>query len=138
MRIGWVWFLLLLSTPSSGHEVRIETGTAPVTIVTLRYADGEAFAYEQFEVRISGSSTPIQTGRTDAQGRAAILPVPGKALEFLATSRDGHGATLRIAGLEEQVSPSPAAELPRWLAVAAGAGVLFGLFGLLQLFGRRR
>lgn len=139
--------LVLAALPAAAHEVQMTRSEVPLTVLTLRYADGKPFAYEQFEVTPAGGEAPVQVGRTDAQGRAAILPAPGKALEFVATTRDGHGARLTLppaaeptaAGTVSAAPPAPTLEAPpRALWIAAGAGLLFGLFGLVQLFIRQR
>lgn len=125
--------LLAMATPGHAHEVRSTVQAGAVTIVTLTYANGKSFAFEQFEVMPADAQTPSQVGRTDAQGRAAILPVAGKALEFTASAKDGHGARLVLA---DKTAPAPApatAETPRWMLLAAGGGIIFGLFGLIQL-----
>jgi nickel transport protein len=132
--------LALHSASNFAHEVHTHVETTPLTVVTLSYADGKPFAYEQFEVTPQGNEVPSQVGRTDALGRAAILPVAGKALELVATTKDGHGARLALRASDASaVSPAPTfSEPPRWMQFATGAGILFGLFGLLQLFTRRK
>ena len=132
--------LLLLAHQGYAHEVHATTRVESLTVVTLAYANGKPFAYEQFEVTPAGTETPSQVGRTDAQGRAAVLPVPGKDREFTAAAKDGHGAKLSLAAALPAASDTPAtaAEAPRWLLIAAGGGILFGLFGLLQLFAARK
>jgi len=130
--------LLLLPSFAAGHELNSTVSTQTASVVTLQFADGEPFAYESFEVIAEGGSVPVQTGRTDALGRAAILPVEGRRLQFRATSRDGHGVTLMLAPQVSTVGTEPAPGVPRWLLVLCGAGLLFGLFGVFQLFSRRR
>jgi nickel transport protein len=130
--------LTLHSLATYAHEIQTVVAPAWVSVVTLRYADGEAFSYEQFEVIAEGATIPVQTGRTDAQGRAAILPVAGKRLNFRVASKDGHGAVLAIDPVVEASATTAEATLPRWLPVLAGAGIIFGIFGLLQLWVRRR
>jgi len=128
--------LLAMATHGHAHEVRSTVQTGAVTIVSLTYANGKPFAFEQFEVMPAGAQTPSQVGRTDAQGRAAILPVAGKALEFTVSAKDGHGARLALG---DKTAPAPAtAETPRWMLLAAGGGIIFGLFGLIQLFTTRK
>ena len=113
--------LAILSTAATAHELRSEITSAQVTVITLRFADGKPFAYEQFEVRPQGSDTPTQVGRTDAQGRAAILPLPGKALDVVATSKDGHGARLSLAaGMPAPPSSGESASSSRWLQFLSG------------------
>lgn len=133
--------LALLPAPLLAHEVNAELGSLPVTVVSLSYGDGEAFSYEQYEVLVEGGTVPVQTGRTDARGRAAILPVPGKRLLFRVASKDGHGASLTLEATPEAAAATATGDgpgAPRWLLVLAGGGILFGLFGLLQLLLRRR
>lgn len=128
--------LLLLAGQGNAHEVHTATQAQSVIVVTLTYANGKPFAFEQFEVGPAGTELPSQVGRTDADGRAAVLPVPGKTLEFTATSKDGHGTRLSLPPLAEATTTG-AAGTPRWLMAAAGGGVIFGLFGLFQLFTTR-
>jgi nickel transport protein len=136
--------VLLLALPATalGHEVRHQIGSASVRVVTLSYADGKPFAYEQFELTPQGSDVPAQVGRTDAQGRIAVLPVADKSLTLVASSKDGHGVRLELppvgANTSGPAQTSAEAVLPRWLLAAAGGGILFGVFGLFQLFSRRK
>lgn len=132
--------LLLLPALALAHEVHANPTSGTAHVITLTYADGKPFAFEQFEVAIEGSEIPQQVGRTDAQGRAAVLPVAGKPLLLTAVSKDGHGTKLTLAPLaaDTAASTSSEAQLSRPVLVAAGAGVLFGLFGLIQLFTRRK
>jgi nickel transport protein len=136
----WLAALALHCGGTVAHEVNTRVETAALTVVTLTYADGKPFAYEQFEITPEGSEVPSQVGRTDALGRAAILPVAGKALEIVATTKDGHGTRLTFsASAASAAPPAPTlSEPPRWMLFATGAGILFGLFGLLQLFTRRK
>lgn len=131
--------LAVLALPVAAHEVHVHQQTVSLTVVTLTYADGKPFAFEQFEITPQGAEVPSQVGRTDGAGRAAILPVPGKALELVATSKDGHGVRLSLPVSTGAVPPAPTlAEPPRWIGLVTGASLLFGLFGLFQLFYRSR
>lgn len=125
---------MFLANAGHAHEVNSTLQTEAVTVVTLAYANGKPFAFEQFEVMPAGATTPSQVGRTDAQGRAAILPVAGKALEFTASARDGHGVRLNVSAGPASTAPTLPAEIPRWMLVGTGGGIIFGLFGLTQLF----
>jgi nickel transport protein len=132
--------MVTLALPVAAHEVQVRQQAIPLTVVTLTYADGKPFAFEQFEITPQGADRPSQVGRTDGAGRAAILPVAGKALELVATSKDGHGTRLTLpVDASSAVPPAPTfVEPPRWIGLAAGAGILFGLFGLFQIFQRPR
>jgi nickel transport protein len=129
--------LLLLTAQGHAHEVHATTQAQALTVVTLTYANGKPFAFEQFEVMPAGTEVPSQVGRTDGKGRAAVLALPGKELIFTATSKDGHGARLSLPASAAASAPT-ATETPRWLMAAAGGGVIFGLFGLFQLFTTRK
>jgi nickel transport protein len=109
-------------------------------VITLTYADGKPFAYEQFELTPQGAEAPSQVGRTDALGRVAVLPVSGKSLELVATSKDGHGTRLTLpANDSSAVPPAPTfTETSRWMMLVSGVSILFGIFGLAQLFIRSR
>jgi nickel transport protein len=128
--------LLALVLQCQAHEVHTATRLETATVVTLTYANGKPFAFEQFEVTPTGADLPSQVGRTDARGRASVLPVPGKALEFTATAKDGHGARLTLPPATESVAANTVAP-SRWLLVVGGSGFIFGLFGLVQLFYNR-
>lgn len=132
--------LAATALPVSAHEVHGRQQLLPVTVITLTYADGKPFAYEQFELTAQGAEAPSQVGRTDALGRVAVLPVSGKPLELVATSKDGHGTRLTLpANDSSAVPPAPTiAETPRWMLLVSGVSILFGIFGLLQLFLRSR
>lgn len=125
---------MLLASAGHAHEVNSTLQTEAVTIVTLAYANGKPFAFEQFEVVPAGATSPSQVGRTDAQGRAAILPGAGKTLEFTASAKDGHGVRLNVSAGPASAAPTTPAEIPRWVLMSAGGGIIFGLFGLIQLF----
>lgn len=126
--------LATIALPTSAHEVHVSASPETVMVVTLTYANGKPFAYEQFEVTPEDTDAPSQVGRTDAKGRAAVLPLPGKALTLTASSRDGHGARLSLPATAPGAAAGVPNEMPRWLLITAGAGILFGLFGLIQLF----
>jgi nickel transport protein len=132
--------LAVITLPVAAHEVHVRQQVLPVTVITLTYADGKPFAYEQFELTPQGAEAPSQVGRTDALGRVAVLPVSGKPLELVATSKDGHGTRLTLpANDSSAVPPAPTiAETPRWMMLVSGVSILFGVFGLAQLFIRSR
>jgi len=126
----------ILIAPVLAHEVvhRIESRDA--VLVSLTFADGKPLAYEKYELYAGDEPVPVQVGNTDAHGRIAF--VPEKELYRLkAFTADGHGVDLRFAPpvvAADSTSGAPAGELPRPLLIMSGLGLLFGLFGLWQLF----
>lgn len=132
--------LLLAAGLAHGHEVRLESARQEAVVVSLAYAGGQPFAFEAYELYLPGKETPEQVGRTDAAGRVVFLPGEHPAWRIKAYSADGHGVdqALRVAPATVGSAPAVTGEPSRALSVAVGMGVLFGLFGLLQLFVRRK
>jgi nickel transport protein len=140
-RAAGLLLALAAATPAGGlaHEVTHQLTREEAVVVTLRYGDGGAFAYEQYEVLPPGETIPFQTGRSDAQGRVAFLPDRPGEWRVKASSEDGHGVDLTV----QVDAVGSAAARPRSLwerssRLAAGIGLLFGIFGVLTLFRRRR
>lgn len=131
--------LCLMVTPALAHEVHHRIEASEAVIVTLVYANGEPFAYEKYALTPVGQDTPRQVGNTDALGRIAFVPgdIPNWRLQ--ATSADGHGVNLEFVTptLVASAATSDAAP-PRWLLAAFGLSLIFGLFGLFQLFLRKK
>ncbi|WP_200384386.1 hypothetical protein [Rhodocyclus tenuis] len=134
----------LCAQQAAAHEVKLETRQQPATVVSLSYADGEPFAFEAYELYLPGKETPEQVGRSNAAGQVIFLPGQHGEWRLKAFSADGHGVDQRLklslpsAGDAGPVGAASAAEPPRALLLLAGGGVLFGLFGIAQLFIRRK
>jgi nickel transport protein len=131
-----------LCGPALAHEVHVETAHQSATVLRLTYADGEPFAFEAYELYLPGREIPEQVGRTNAQGQIVFLPGAQSAWRVKAFSADGHGIDQRMeftpTSAEGTAAPLTSARPPRAWLLAAGLGILFGLFGLVQLFLRRR
>lgn len=143
-RLFFLLGIVLASTQAAAHEVHSTMATDSATVVTLSYADGRPFSFEAFEVFGGGAATPLAVGRTDARGRAVfIAPPAGGELRLRAFSADGHGVDLRLTppAAASAASPLPAASDAaddRWSRILFGLGLLFGAFGLIQLFQKKR
>lgn len=140
------WRILALcwvasQTNALAHEVHHRIEAAGAVVVTLAYANGEPFAYEKYALTPAGQQTPQQVGNTDARGRIAFVPGAVEQWRLTATSADGHGVKIEFAAPATQTGASPAATdpaTPRWLLVGLGLSLIFGLFGLIQLFMRKK
>lgn len=122
------------------HEVKLEQSQQGAAVLRLTYADGTPFAFEGYEIYRPGQDVPEQVGRTNARGQVVFLPGEQAQWRLKAFSADGHGVDQVLtvaAGPAHGVATGPA-EAPRALLLAAGLGVVFGLFGLVQLFIRRK
>ena len=132
-----VCLLMLWATMTQAHEVHHHIVAAQVVVVTLTYANGEPFAYEKYALTPMGQETPQQVGNTDAKGRIAFVAGATEKWRLQASSADGHGLNLDFSApaiQTKEAAQEPA--VPRWLLGGFGLSLIFGLFGLVQLFGR--
>lgn len=137
-RLVLLCWLLLALPQAFAHEVLHSVGTANAVSVRLTFADGRPFAFEAFEVYAAGSDRPHAVGRTDAEGRAVFLPPESGEVRLRAFAADGHGVDLKFDAPRGGVAAaSPAAE-DRPAKLMFGAGLLLALFGIFQLFVRRK
>ncbi|MFN6961347.1 MAG: hypothetical protein ACK4N6_03815 [Rhodocyclaceae bacterium] len=133
--------LLFLAAGAQAHEVDQHIGTREAVVITLTYANGQPFAYEKYALTPAGQETPLQVGNTDAAGRIAFVPDGIEKWRLQTTSADGHGVNQEIvvpATGTAVAATNAANELPRWLLAGCGLSLIFGLFGLWQLFVRKK
>jgi len=134
-----ILLLVVFCAPAWAHEVKVEITKQDAAVVSLSYADGKPFTYEAYEIYQSGKDIPEQVGRTNAQGQIVFLPGAQTEWRVKAFSADGHGIDQQLhvaAGAGGKTSGSGG--LPRSLLLFAGLGIVFGIFGLIQLFFRRK
>lgn len=134
------WLALALSALSHAHEITHAISPATALTITLTYADGKPFAYEKYALYAVGSDTPRQVGNTDAAGRIVFVPDGVSQWRLIAASADGHGVNLEFASVEQTSGPvaGDCERLPRGVAIGVGFAILFGIFGLAQLFAKGR
>jgi len=128
------------------HEVHHRIAAAETVVITLTYANGKAFADEKYALYPAGEETPRQVGNTDAQGRIAFVPDTVQQWRVQAASADGHGINLEFTAPvvvaptadTETAPPAGTETAPRWLLAGFGLSLIFGLFGLAQLFLRKK
>lgn len=140
MRI-WPFLLCGWAMCANAHEVHHRVEATGAVVISLSYADGKPFAYEKYALTPAGQETPTQVGNTDAAGRVVFIPGTTEKWRLQATSADGHGAHLEFsapATAATQTNASPTEGLPRWLLAGFGLSIIFGLFGLVQLFTRKK
>lgn len=135
--------LALCAASARAHEVHHRIEATQAVVVTLTYANGEPFAFEKYALYPDGQATPQQVGNTDAHGRIVFIPGSTGHWRVQATSADGHGLNQSLSvpttpsGHTGQSSPSASETTPRWLLAGFGLALIFGLFGVYQLFSRR-
>ncbi|HZV53513.1 MAG TPA: hypothetical protein VFF82_01130 [Rhodocyclaceae bacterium] len=138
MRIFAIVLVLWFSS-AGAHEVHHVVASTGAVMVSLNYADGSPFAYEKYELYSEGKDVPVQVGNTDAAGRVVFVPDMTKQWRLKAYSADGHGVDTRFdAPTVQSATPAADASEPgRLWRLVTGLALLFGLFGLYQLFRRR-
>lgn len=149
-------FMLLFTSLATAHahgvQHRIESG--PAVIITLSYGNGKPYAHEPFALYAAGMPAPVIKGITDAAGRAVFIPDTTSEWRLEAHARHGHGtvfdftvpAVAPAPALEpaQNSSPPPAPPTPalddpnQASLILFGLSLVFGGFGLYQLFLRRR
>ncbi|MDD5058269.1 MAG: ABC transporter permease [Sideroxydans sp.] len=134
-----ILLLAIFSAQVSAHEIKVEISKQDAAVVRLSYADGNPFTFEAYEIYQPGKDIPEQVGRTNAQGQIVFLPGAQTEWRIKAYSADGHGIDqpLHVAPGGSAVSAGRS-EMPRPLLLFAGLGIVFGIFGLIQLFFRRK
>lgn len=129
----------LCAFPALAHELRQEVSQAQAVVIRLTYGDNAPFAFEAYEIYPEGGKLPAQVGRTDAQGRVAFLPPQAGRWRVKTWSEDGHGLEFT---LETGAGTTPAAvDRPlyeRHGRIVAGVALILGLFGLINLYLRRK
>jgi nickel transport protein len=137
-----IGILCLWATFAQAHEVHHRIEATDAVVITLTYANGQPFAYEKYALTPAGQETPQQVGNTDAQGRIAFVPGATQAWRLQATSADGHGInqefTVPATGSRATSANEANETTPRWLLAGFGLSLIFGLFGLFQLFMRKK
>jgi len=136
-----ILLLGLFAGSALAHEVHLAQSQQTAAVLRLTYADGKPFAFEAYELYPVGQEIPAQVGRTNGEGQVVFLPGAQGDWRIKAYTADGHGVDQALKVAVSGDAPAPAngpAELPRGLLLAAGLGIVFGLFGLVQLFLRKK
>lgn len=140
MKFSLLLLLGLLNGVACSHEVKLENSRQGATVIRLTYSDGQPFAFEAYELYVPGKEIPEQVGRTNTQGQVIFLSGGQTEWRLKAYSADGHGVdqVLEISSAPAGASPQAAGRLPRWILFAFGLATVFGLFGTVQLFLRKK
>ena len=136
--IAW---LLCLGLPARvvAHDLQHRIREGAAVTVELFFADGNEFSFEGYEVYRAGEEIPFQVGRTDAHGRLAFLPDTPGTWRVKIFSEDGHGADISLTtGARGGIEGADRPLFERHLRLVVGVSILFGIFGLLNLFARKR
>ncbi len=129
----------LLPSHADAHDIVHDISREQAVVVTFSYGGAEPFSFESYELFRAGEDIPFQVGRTDALGRVAFpAPQPG-SWRLKVFSESGHGADLDFDTTQATAPGScEAPKLGNRLKALVGASLLFGIFGLLNLFVKKR
>jgi nickel transport protein len=137
--ISCLVFDMLTAATGLAHGVEGSIEKAEGVCVTALYDDGEPMNYAAVEIKVPGSETVFQSGRTDRNGRFLFKPDgPGQWLAVV-TDGMGHRLALSIAVDGSEATPEPAETGPppasagasRLLKALTGLSIIFGLCGVL-------
>lgn len=131
--------LLLASGQTLAHDLQHNVSGEQAVVVRLFYVNDAPFTFEQYEIFRDGEKLPYQVGRTDSQGRIAFLPDRAATWRIRTLSEDGHGMEFRLT--TDAAAAVTSAEKPayeRYGRIVVGVAVILGIFGLLNLFLKRR
>jgi nickel transport protein len=121
------------------HEMQHRIDEGPAVAVKLFFADGSDFSFESYELYHTGEEIPFQVGRTDSRGRVVFIPDRAGTWRLKAFSEDGHGVDFSFAtGAKGDARNVNRPFLERRLLIVVGVSVIFGIFGVVSLFTRKR
>jgi nickel transport protein len=131
--------LLLAARPVLAHDLQHTVTSGQAVVIKLFYVDNTPFAFEGYEIYHDGEKLPYQVGRADSRGRIAFLPDKAATWRVKVFSEDGHGLDFKLDTNAAAVltgAEKPAFE--RYGRIAVGVAVLLGLFGVLNLYVKRK
>ncbi len=129
----------LLPCGAAAHDLQHTVSPGDAVVIRLQFADQTPFSFESYEIFAAGESIPRQVGRTDADGRIAFIPDSAGTWRLRAFAEDGHG--LDITFTTNQTGRVGEADMPLYqkhARIVVGLSLIFGVFGLVSLFYRRR
>lgn len=136
---GILLLLLMWCEQASAHEIKVKISKQDAAVVRLSFADGSPFTFESYELFQPDKDIPAQVGRTNAEGQIVFLSGAQTEWRVKAYSGDGHGIDKLVKVEAGGASSSTGSgELPRPLVMLSGIGIVFGIFGVIQLFFRKK
>ena len=132
-------FASLYVQAAYGHEIHYETTQGDAVVLRLSSANGTVFSNERYEIFREGEDAAFQTGRSDALGRIVFLPDRAGEWRIRVFSEDGHGLNIVLETGES--GELPHTNRPLWDRhdrLLIGVAFIFGFFGILSLFFRKR
>lgn len=138
----WIFPSLLmcawLCETALAHDLRYRIGEGKAVSVKVYFPGDREFSFESYEIYRLGEEIPFQVGRTDRYGRVVFLPDRPGDWRIKVFSEDGHGLDASLTtGLGGAIEGAGGPGLPRSVSILVGVALIFGLFGLVNLFAPR-
>jgi nickel transport protein len=131
--------VLASAWPALAHDLQYTVVSGQAIVIKLFYADDTPFTFEAYEIYRDGEKLPYQVGRSDSQGRIAFLPDRAADWRVKAFSEDGHGLDFKLGtDAAAQLAGSDKPAFDRYSRIFIGLGFILGLFGLLNLYLKRK
>jgi len=131
--------LLLAARPVLAHDLQHTVTSGQAVVIKLFYVDNTPFAFEGYEIYHDGEKLPYQVGRTDSLGRIAFLPDKAATWRVKTISEDGHGLDLKLTtNADAALSGSEKPAFERYSRIVIGVALILGLFGVLNLYVKRK
>lgn len=140
MRILIILVIFFIVQIVYGHEIHY-TIENKNTVVLSVFDDDKAFSFENYEIYSPESDKmPYQIGKTSKAGKIAFLPEMEGTWIIKVFSDDGHGFDKKINidknMLVKENKKEPSSHM--YLKIIAGIGFIFGVFGLINIFSKRK
>jgi nickel transport protein len=128
-----------LFAPAAGHEIRCAVEERQSIVITVTEEDGTPCAGMSYIISPKEGGKSVQSGRTDIQGRVVFVPESGGSWKLNAFSEHGHGTEVSfVSGEQDVLLSSEKPFFDRYARPITGVSLIFGIFGVLCLFRRRR
>ncbi len=135
-------FLLATSGFAHAHGVFHEITKRDAVLISAEYDDGEPMSYAAVKIfSPSGGKIEHQNGRTDKNGRFAFVPDSPGPWRIIIDAEMGHliDATFAVDDAFQIVAKEETERSgSKWCGLAAGIGIIFGLWGIASRFLARR
>jgi nickel transport protein len=131
--------ILCLTSPAACHEIRYDVEEGRAVLITITEDDGQPLADASYEISPEGGGDPVQTGRTDHEGRIVFMPEESGRWRVKVYSEHGHGTGFSFETGEGGALRSSGRPLfDRYSRVIVGVSLIFGVFGAANLFRRKK
>jgi nickel transport protein len=128
-----------LFSSAAGHELRYAVEENKAVVITITEEGGKPCAGISYVISPKEGGPAVQSGRTDIRGRVVFVPENSGNWTLSAFTEHGHGTGFSFESGDKGILLST--EKPffdRYSRLIVGVSLIFGVFGMLNLFRRRK